>query len=264
MHKIIVTSDWHCGAATGLTNMGKDYGKNELIPYQDRREELWFHFTTRLLNYCVDADELWVVGDVINGPFRGEAKRDNLNNVIDQQCAMAVDIFDWICKHTHIGKFLIVEGTEWHVGDGSAERGIAARIGAQATKGKIIDRGGVLIDVKHGVGGSNRPHLHGNALLAEYEAAVSNANRHGTKIPDIIMRAHRHVFDKREGICIRNGQKTAWVGMILPSLQAWGSDYAKKVHASTYPDIGFAVIDVKGDRGFDISTYIFNMRSQLS
>ena len=261
--RIIVTSDWHCGAATGLTNMDMDCGKSELVPYQDRREELWNIFTRVMLDNA-EADELWVVGDVINGPHRGEAKRDNLNNVIDQQCVMATYIFDWIRDHTKINKFLIVEGTEWHVGDGTAERGIAQRVGAVATKGKIVERHGMFIDVKHGIGGSNRPHLHGNSLLAEYEAAVSNANRHGTKIPDVIIRAHRHVFDKREGICMRNGNKAFWVGVILPALQTWGSDYAKRVHASTFPDVGLVVLEVGRGEGIRISSNIFNLRSQLA
>ena len=262
MSRIVITSDWHCGAATGLTDMNMDYGKSELIPYQDRRQELWDQFTKVMLDY-VYADEMWVVGDVINGPFKGEAKRDNLNNVIDQQCAMAAHIFDWVRNHTDISKFMIVEGTEWHVGDGSAERGIASRVGAVATKGKIIERDGYYIDVKHGIGGSNRPHLHGNMLLAEYEAAVSNANRHGTKIPDLIIRAHRHVYDKREGICMKGDLKAFWVGVILPAMQAWGSDYAKRVNASTFPDVGLVVVDLKRGEEMTVESHIFNLRSQL-
>lgn len=261
MYRIIVTSDWHCGAATGLTNMEMDCGKSELVPYQERRTELWNMFTSTMKKLHV-ADEMWVLGDVINGPGSRVAKRDNLNNVLEQQCTMAEYIFDWIRQHTTIEKFLIVEGTEWHVGDGEMERSLAGRIGAAVTKGKIVTRAGVAFDIRHAIGGSNRPHLHGNALVQEYDAAVANANRHGTAIPNVIIRAHRHVFDKHESVCYRDGQMQMWTGIILPSLQAWGSDYAKKVSGSLFPDVGFVCIDVYEGK-WEVTPYLFHLKSQV-
>lgn len=261
-YRIVIMSDLHCGAATGLTNMEMDYSKSELLPYQDRREELWKMFTITMKEIG-QFEELWVLGDIINGPVNGISKRDNLNNVTEQQTLMALDIFEWIreeCNADH--GVVIVEGTEWHVGDGGAENDIANYFGTRSTKGTVITVGGVNIDIKHKIGGSNRPHLHGNMIVAEYEAAVSNANHHGTKIPDLLIRAHRHLYDYKEGVCLRNGAMRKWAGMILPSLQAWGSDYGKRVCASLFPDVGFVHVDITGE-DFTVVPHIFHLKSQV-
>jgi len=242
--------------------MDKHYGKNELVEYADRREELWVLFTDTLKEIKT-FNELWIIGDIVNGPSSGIAKRDNLENAMERQILYARDILDWMKKEFGRNwKALVVEGTEWHVGEGAAEASIAESLNTTATKGKILERHGLYFDVKHKIGGSNRPHLNGNALIQEYDAAVANANQHGTKIPDVIIRAHRHLWSHREGTCCRNGMKLPWHALILPSLQAWGSDYGKKVTGSLFPDIGFVHIDIV-DRKTMVFPHLFHIRSQV-
>jgi hypothetical protein len=262
-YKIVVTSDWHCGSSVGLANMERDYGKNELVPYQNRRQELWDKFTEGMREVS-PFNELWLIGDAVNGPGNGAAKRDNLVNVIEQQVVIATDILDWVmCECKWNGEILICEGTEWHVSDGRSENDIAKYLGKRATKGKIITRRGIKFDVKHFVSGSNKPQNFGNSLGAEYHAAVANASHHGTPTPDVIIRAHRHLWARRDGYRVLNGKIRPWYAIGLPALQCWGSDYAKKVSGGLFPDIGFVEIIIEPNGKLNIEPHLFFIKSQV-
>lgn len=270
-HRIIVTSDWHCGASTGLTRADRRYGQSELIAYEERRLELWHCFSNAMLELGY-LDELWVVGDMVNGPIDGRARRDNLVQMIDQQEMMAIDILEWIQanmktgsgKRWDLSSTVIVEGTEWHCGDGTPEHRIAGIVGATATKGKIFYRNGFAFDIKHYVGGSHRAHLLGNSLVQEYMAAVANHNQHGTPVPDVVIRAHRHTWVRRDGVALRDGVKVPWSAIMLPALEAWGSDFAKRLSANVYPDVGFVCVDILGGTTptLSITPHLFHLTTQ--
>jgi len=232
--RALVISDTHTGATTGLISPDCGYDS----PYHNtRRKELWKCFD-REVGRLGKIDYLINLGDAVHGPSKTAARNDEiLINEIDNQ-ALA---FETILQRISAEKGVFVMGTGWHVGDTAkpVEQRLAEKYGYEFHK--IVEEyniDGVRFHLKHKIGGSNDPRTLGNVLAKEYNVVVANHARHGVPahIPDIVLRAHRHVFHYR-------GDET-YLSMITPCLQTWGGNIATELTSVFYPTTGLVFFDI--------------------
>jgi hypothetical protein len=234
--RVLVMSDPHIGATTGLVPLKCDYDK----PFhKDRREELKTLFWGTIdslgkIDHCIS------VGDSIHGPSKGTLNDEALVNEPANQADLAVQLF----KDIGADSGLLVHGTPWHVGDTARpiEHDIADAIGYEFHKiAEQHEFSNLIFHVKHKIGGSNSPRTIGNALVNEYEAILANHARYEVPniLPNIILRGHRHVYANRG-----NEQ---WQGFILPCLQTWGGNIAVQMTATYYPTVGLMFFDIEPD-----------------
>ena len=250
--RILVMSDPHIGATTGLVPKGCDYSK----PFhKERRQELHNNFW-RVIDELGHIDHVICVGDAIHGPSKGKLTDEILVNEPDNQAGLAVDLFDQIGADSG----LLVHGTPWHVGDNATpiEQEIADTIGWEFHK--IAEEhtvNNLIFHVKHKIGGSNSPRTLGNALVNEHEAIIQNHVRHSvpTVLPDVLLRGHRHVFHQR-------GDED-WIGFILPCLQAWGGNIAVQMTATYYPTVGLMWFDVREDGMYEWRVDVWKLKTHV-
>jgi hypothetical protein len=251
--RVLVLSDPHTGASTGLTH--PDYEvSGKLKPHKTRRTELWKSFKSSLKDLG-KIDHVIGVGDLIHGPAKGKVTDEILANESNKQKEMIIRIFEEIGADTG----LLIHGTPWHVDEKAIpiEQEIADSLGYEFHKiAEEHEVNKVLFHVKHKIGGSNDPRTLGNMLTKEYETVCLNHIRHGvpSRVPDIILRGHRHVFHQR-------GDEK-WIGFILPCLQAWGGNVAVQLTTVYYPTVGFMWFDIYTNGDFTYGVNIFELKSQ--
>jgi hypothetical protein len=249
--RVLIMSDPHIGATTGLVPRQCDYDKPFHKP---RRKELksLFWDTVDSLGHI---DHVISVGDSIHGPSKGTLNDEALVNEPANQADLAVELNKYIGADSG----LLVHGTPWHVGDTAKplEQEIADAVGYEFHKiAEQHEVNNLIFHVKHKVGGSNSPRTIGNALINEQEAIVQNHVRYDVPniLPNIILRGHRHVYTFRG-----NEQ---WVGFILPCLQAWGGNIAVQMTATYYPTVGIMFFDIEPDGAFDWRALIWKLKTQ--
>lgn len=249
--RVLVISDTHCGATTGLTPINCDYDK----PFHSaRRLELKTRFwdtvdMLRPIHHVIG------VGDVVHGPTKHQITDEILVNEPGNQAELVVDILNKIGAESG----LLVHGTPWHVGDSVVpiEKEIADDVGYEFHKiAEQHEVNNLTFHVKHKIGGSNSPRTIGNTLINEHEAILQNHARYDVpnRLPDVILRGHRHVFHNR-------GDER-WQGFILPCLQAWGGNIAVQMTATYYPTIGLMWFDIDKDGYYRWEVDTWHLKSQ--
>lgn len=235
--RILAVSDFHTGATTGLTPPDCNYDS----PYhRTRRKELWKCFEKEIKR-LQPIDVVIADGDLVHGPSKTTARNEEiLINELDNQADVVKIIFKDYIKAP---KGVLTMGTNWHVGDNArpVEQRIAESLGYEFHK--ILEEyavAGKRFHVKHKIGGSNDGRTLGNMLSKEYEHVLRNHERHGvpTNMPDVLLRAHRHVFHFRGN--------EMYASFILPCLQTWGGNVASELTSVEYPTVGIMWFDIEG------------------
>jgi len=221
--RILIVSDLHCGAITGLTP--PDYQSTEL---QSTLWNLYTGWVEEFKPYQI----LVCNGDAIDGTgFRSggteQISTDRLvQATIATQCLALAD-----AKDVHI-----IAGTPYHAGDKEDfEAVIASNLGGTFHDRGFFNINGKEFNFKHKVGASSVPHGRLTPLAREI---LLNREWHleGTEpLADVLVRSHTHTFSQ-----VTHSDVT---GFITSGLQSLGSKYGAR-QCSGVVNFGILIIDV--------------------
>jgi len=214
----IVISDLHCGCQMALCppKVKLDTGgKYEASHYQMKIWECWQSFwnewvprVTRDEPYCVVLN-----GDALDGRHHNAVTQIS-QNLADQH-NIAMEILGPITEKCN-GKLYFIRGTEAHVGPAAENEERLARELKTVTDENgnysrfelYLDLGGCLAHFNHHIGTTGSMHYESTALMKEYTEFCADSARWARKLPDIVIRSHRHrkaeikvPSHRGEGIC---------------------------------------------------------------
>ena len=233
MTKILVLSDLHCGATSGLTPPG--YMHDELA---DIQLPFWDWFSSKVNDYG-PYDALIGLGDFVDG----EGKKGTLDTAIPdvgKQAEAASSILAYIGVpniHTYL-----VRGTPFH-SDGATfyEDKIADLMrGISIKNTQRLDIEGWKIHARHVQGRSDIPYGQGTPLFKELARMEHEAFRDTKDAPDILLRGHVH-YSAHVG-------KHGRLAISCPCLQLPISESNGRRYSAWEYDVGFGVLTLERDR----------------
>lgn len=226
MHKrILVLSDLHCGALTGLTPPSK---QTTIL-----QGTLWNLFRSWLDEFK-PFNILFVNGDAIDGTGDRWSGSEQITTDRIKQCDIAVECLQGIADDVHL-----IAGTPYHTGNGEDfEKVIADKLGGQFHSRGFFNINGREFNLKHKIGASSVPHGRLTPLAREI---LQNREWHleGTEpLADVLIRSHVHYYEQVE--------HSGTLGFITAGLQALGSKYGAR-QCGGVVHFGILVIDVSSE-----------------
>jgi hypothetical protein len=259
---VVFFGDTHCGCRFGLCPPnGVQLDGGGFYHPSNLQKKMWGMWL-KAWDWVYDATrgEPFVVvfcGDAVDGKGVRGATHQFTHNLTDQ-VNVAYDIMAPIVEAAN-GHFYFVRGTEAHGGPScESEEALARRLGAIPNRDKEcaryelwleIGRGKkkALINVMHHIGTTSRTAYETSAVMAEMSEAFTESGRWHERVPDIIVRAHRH-----RNIAIRiptvNGYGIAF------TTPAWQlkTPFAYRVQSRmSAPQIGLSLVRVGDEDIFD-------------
>lgn len=251
MKTIVIVSDLHCGAQTGLTPPNNqleerkiDTAKKNKFSLLEREIWNWFKKTVQSIG---KVDLCICNGDAIDGPGERSGGTEQLATDRNIQVRMAIECLETVKAR----KYLMTYGTGYHVGDKEDhEDNVAAALNAKIGAHEWVDAEGVIFDIKHHIGNSNVPHGRATAPLREgfwntlwaADQLQPNAN--------VLVRSHVHHFDfagNHRRLCLTT-----------PALQGFGTKYGSR-RCSGLVEVGLLVFYCK-DGAFDWKWHIADIQ----
>ena len=233
MAKILVLSDLHCGATSGLTPPG--FQHDELAEIQ---RPFWSWFADTTAKYG-PYDYLLGLGDFIDG----EGKKGTLDTAITdvgKQAEAAASVLAYIGVPNN--RIYLVRGTPFH-GDGATfyEDKIAELMPGVSIKNtqKLEIEGWKLHD-RHVQGRSDIPYGQGTPLYKELARMEHEAFRDSKDAPDILLRGHVH-YSAHVG-------KHGRLAISCPCLQLPTSESNGRRYSAWEYDVGFGVLTLERGR----------------
>lgn len=240
---LVVISDPHVGSTVGLcppmTELadGSGYIPN---PIQEWIWSQWLEFRIHLKEKLHGRRwGLVLNGDLIDGVHHKTTQV--IHPDVGIHIRTAIEVLDPLAKEAVYT--YVVRGTESHVG--TSESTIGKVIGALPV-GKehsahhwLIDVNGCLVSAKHHIGSTARTWTRATALGASLANERLEAANGGRRLPNVILRAHRHVpglYKDPSGMIV-----------VTPAWQALTS-YGWKVVPDAIPWVGGVILDWKGLR----------------
>ena len=225
--RILVLSDLHCGAVTGLTPPSKH--TTELQATLWNLYKSWIDEFKPINVLCVNGDAIDGTGDRSGGTE--QITTDRL-----EQCEIAAEcLMDTGAKQIHL-----IAGTPYHTGNAEDfERVIANKVSGQFHDRGFFNINGREFNFKHKIGSSGIPHGRLTPLAREI---LQNREWYleGTEPKaDVLIRSHVHYYEQIE--------HCGCLGFITAGLQALGSKYGAR-QCSGVVHFGILVIDVS-DKG---------------
>jgi len=208
MKAIVSVSDLHTGSTTGLLPTGvkgvdgTPIGQN---PFQKTLYKYWRHFWHEFVpEVTKGASALFVEinGDAIDGVHHDTTNIvSNSWKAQEDAAIQTLQEVPELCPKK-IDEWFFVKGTEVHVGkNGDSEERIAKTLGAvQNEIGEYasyqwrIDVDGMLFQFAHHIGTTSSAAYESSAPMRELIAALVEAAQWGQKLPDVLVRSHRHRF----------------------------------------------------------------------
>lgn len=257
----IIISDPHCGHLVGLTPpyfqiRPKFGGVTKRNKWYHTAIDLWHEFD-KILKQLPPLDFVFSLGDHTDGKGLRSGGTELLTSDMQEQCDMAVAVFDHIRKYCKPKvKIVGVYGTPYHTdtnGD-EWENIVAHRAGFDKIGShEWVDVNGCIFDLKHHLGSSSIPHGRHtqtskerlwNALWAEQELQPK---------ANIILRGHVHYYQYCGG--------RDWLGMTMPALQGLGSKYGSKICSGTV-DWGLIYFKISDNGEWEFTDFIKTIKSQ--
>ncbi len=203
INSLVVVSDTHCGCRFGLCpprvqlDSGGTYEHSEL---QAKVWNMWRHFWDVWVPEQVDLNDFAVVfnGDIVDGVHHNSTTQisHNMRDQANIACEVMAPIAE-LCG----GNLYWIRGTPAHVGQSACEEErIAKEVGAIKSKSGLHARyvlwkqfgDDKVANFMHHVGTTSRPASEANAIHAELAHLLSSAGRWRHRIPDVVVRSHRH------------------------------------------------------------------------
>lgn len=204
MKSIIVVSDLHIGSNAGLCPPegfqlpdGNIYKQNK---FQKTTWRYWENFWGKFVPHLIEGSSKTII--VINGDIIDGSHHETINiisNSIPYQEFAAIQVLKKLNKYDGI---YIIRGTEAHAGKGCASEELIARaIGAEILEnGQYSDYqinlrvDNVLFNFAHHIGVTSSSAYETSAPMRELIASLVESAQWGRKIPNVVVRSHRHRF----------------------------------------------------------------------
>lgn len=234
---VVIISDMHCGAGTGLTHpdhqCGGKVGKSQA--------EHWDFFASRVTR---NPDVLIIAGDAIDGDGRKNGGVELKTPSRLGQVDVAFSLVEFLKPHA----VAMVYGTKYHVGEReNFEEALrnrivdSMRITCTLSAHEMVAVNGLTFDVKHKVGSSQVPHGRHTPIARERVWNLMWAADGERQVADVLIRAHVHYY----GYC---GDRRG-LNINLPSLQALGSDFGSRECSGTV-DYGWVEFEVESRKSY--------------
>lgn len=228
---IVEIGDTHCGSVVGLcppdfiTQDGSSY---DLNPTQRWIWDCWTHFNDHWLPAILRRRPfiLMLKGDLTEG-----IHHHNGREVVHADPYVHAKIARYCLEPLarKASKVYVVRGTDCHVG--TAEAALGERLGAAVcptTKEHSsfhweLSLNGTLCSFQHHIGTTSRLGLEATQLSIQLAEEQAQAARVGAPIPQVVSRAHRHVFGcftDGLGLCVAGASwqcKTIHGHKVVPS-----------------------------------------------
>jgi len=234
--RILFMSDLHCGHVAGLCPPRWQIkgGSPHRDKIRDSQREAW-QWYSRQVTRCGPYDVVVVNGDAIDGQGTRSGGTELITTDRNEQIAMAVFA---IRRAITKGRTRVVMtyGTGYHVGnEEDFELGIANILDAKIGSHEWLDCGGIIIDLKHHIGGSSIPHGRQTAISRDALWNRLWADRAQQPRADVLIRSHVHYYMQGDD------DDLGWRA-ITPALQTCGSKYGARRCSGTV-SYGFLVGD---------------------
>lgn len=256
-----IVSDLHCGSTLGLcppSGVQLDEGGWYTPSFAQKAlwgawEEYWQTVKATLR----EGDRLFVViqGDWVDGDHHGTAQIISRNMAATQHAIALATIQPAIDLNPT--RFIVIRGTEVHVGGSGAHEEALARdlpiptIGNDKTGALShwhwqCESQGVLMDFAHHGSVGKLPHTRSNPAKTLAVKIMVAAAKHGTRMPDVVYRSHAHqAADTFSEFPVRVIQTRAW---------QLSTAYVERIAAGSLPEIG-AIIQVNEGGQFSIQKF---------
>ena len=248
--RILAIADTHCGSLAGLTPPAWQFKENK---GSNTKHNKWAKIQKELWNNYLSILEKWQpfdiglsLGDMVEGKGKRSGGTELISSDMEEQSDMAVAVHNTARQHASKDfKWIGVYGTAYHTApDGEDwENIVASRAGFEKIGShEWIDVNGVIIDMKHHIGGSTIPHGRHTAVAKDMLWNMLWADKGYAPKANILLRAHVHYHQYCGG--------SDWVAMTLPALQGMGGKYGSR-RCSGLVDWGAVIIDVYEDGSVD-------------
>lgn len=207
MKKIIaVVSDLHVGSSIGLCGSKLDLADGGVYQPSKNQAELykgWMKFFQYVdeVSTNVKTRVLVVNGDLVDGDHHGTVSI--VTNNIEVQEAAAIELLRPAAKQ--FDAVYVVRGTEAHTQPGAQSderiaKGIGARLDestGQYSRWQLwLDVDGVVFNIAHHIGTTSSAAYESSAVMREMVAALVEAGQWEQRLPDVLIRSHRHRYIK--------------------------------------------------------------------
>jgi hypothetical protein len=204
----------------------------------------WYEATMAVL---APIDRLIVAGDAIDGKGDRSGGTELITSDRRVQCQIATRCVEV----AHARRVAVIKGTPYHVGtEEDWEEVFADMVHADRCGWhEWFDSDGVIIDVRHAVGGSQIPHGRHTAIA---RAAMWNklwSERKMQPKANIIVRAHVHYHASAGG--------PGWVAFTNPALQGWTKFGSRAIDGTN--DVGLVSIDTEAGGKWSWVAHLLNM-----
>ena len=249
---VLLFGDNHAGGFTAMCPPKfklDDGGWYHASPVQSAIHGFW----KNAINHVMTSGRDIIVthmADAVDGVVKHSVQ--SISNIADQE-RLAIEILKPIVQHKAVKRFIMLRGTEAHVGKSAAsEVRIADNLCVELYWKFWLDVQGVTFDLAHhGQGGqslwsSNAAKTVANVILNCANDSLSNSVK--LEIPRYIVRAHTHKIDD-------SGSKNPHCrAFTTPALQA-ANAYSYRVNSIGRADIGIVVVDTENDNDVRFITY---------
>jgi hypothetical protein len=241
---LVVIGDLHCGSVCGLAL--DDYTDAEGVRHRHNKRQAWiWHHWLKFWDWVeevADGDP-WVLavnGDVTEGVHHRTT--EVVTNREEDHADMAIEILAPIMERA--ARVLMTRGTDAHVKN--VETALAKKFGApldgegRSTPDRLeFIMNGCRYSMAHHMGASLRPWTRASGLGIAMQAELSEAAAAGHERPQVMLRAHRHVWGMFQDVA----------GMVVCS-PPWQLDtrYVHRIAEGSRPHIGGLIMDHRGAR----------------
>ncbi len=212
---VVIVSDTHCGSRLGLfppdgieIKNGQDKGnKVSPSPFQTWMMERWLEFWNVFVPEATEGEPFDIVlnGDLIDG--RHHQQDSLITNDLSEQVDIAVACFKSVFagKKSKARRLFVVDGTECHCGlANETQKFLASRWPVSADEsGNLVrrelwleigqkGRHNALAHFLHHIGTTGTSAYETTAVHKELVEAFQEAARWHNRVPDIVIRSHRH------------------------------------------------------------------------
>ena len=253
--RLVVISDLHSGAVTGLTPPDWQYrfiknDKTKRNKYSALQQQCW-DFYDKTIQSLKPIDILVVNGDMIDGRGEKSGGTELIETDRQRQCEMAAEAI----MRSSSDKIFCLYGTAYHSGAYEDFENLVAdyvkseKIGSH----EWLDVNGVMFDFKHHLGSSNIPHGRFTPIARENLWSQIWAERDEQPKSDILVRSHVHYFGYTG-----NGK---FLGITTPALQSMGSKFGSR-RCSGVVDFGLVSFDIDSNGRYSWQAHLANIQAQ--
>lgn len=244
-----IVSDLHVGSSVGLCPEGgfalDDGGWYKPSAAQEALSKAWGSFFEDAKKISARKRVLVVNGDCIDG-FHHNTVAVATNNIEVQERA-AVELIKPILSGYK--QLYYVRGTEAHVGQGGqSEERVAKSLGAEVHPDTgnhsafqwWLEADGYLVNIAHHISTTSSAAYESSAVMREMTAALVEAGQWRQKLPDILVRSHRHRFIE---VSIPSEQGRI-VALVTPGWQL-KTPFVERIDRMRLPHIGGVHLIIK-------------------